>query len=77
MELLSTGTVALVQNQIYALTPNKVTLFTDATTPVIQHSTTAGFTANVAVTLTAGQADVAGGFLRTTSAGVTVCLSKA
>lgn len=76
-ELLPLGQpVALTQNGIYALPAVKCTVFTDATTPTIQQSNTVAFTANVAVTLTGGAAAVSGGFLRTTSSGVTVTLKR-
>lgn len=68
---------AMVQNQVYALPAYPVTMFTDATTPTVQQSTTAAFTANVAVTLTGGQATLAGGFVRTTSASVTATFKQA
>jgi hypothetical protein len=48
----------------YALPAVKCTLATDATTPTITQSGTQAFTANVAVTLTGGQATLAGGFLK-------------
>jgi hypothetical protein len=68
LELLPIGQpVTLVANVIYALPAVAVTLTTDATTPTIQQSNTAAFTANVAVTLTGGAAKVAGGFIRATS----------
>jgi hypothetical protein len=66
----------MVQNTIYALPPVKCTLFTDATTPTIQQSLTVAFTANVALTLTGGQADVNGGFIRLTSSGPVNVLLK-
>lgn len=77
VQLLSPGPVtALVQNQIYACPPVKCTLFTDATTPTIQQSNTAAFTANVVLTFTSGMASVVGGFLRATTANVTVTLKR-
>ena len=76
-ELLSIGPpITLVQNQIYALPAVKTTLFTDATTPTIQQSTTAAFTANVVVTLTGGMGTLTGGWLRTTSSGVVITLKR-
>lgn len=76
-ELLPVGPlVALTQNQIYALPAVKVTLFTDATTPTLQVSNTAAFTANVAVTMTGGAAVVSGGFIRATTTGVTITLKR-
>jgi hypothetical protein len=68
IELLPLGTpVTLLANVIYALPAVKATLFTDATTPTIQLSNTSAFTANVAVTLTAGAAVVGGGWIRATA----------
>jgi len=76
-QLLSIGPPqALVQNQIYALPAVKATLFTDATTPTLQQSNTAAFTANVAVTLTGGVGTVYGGWMRATTAGVIVTLKR-
>jgi hypothetical protein len=67
-ELITIGVVfSMVQNTIYALPPKRCLLFTDGATPTIQQSTTVAFTANVVVTLTAGQAEVAGGFIRQTN----------
>ena len=76
---LSCGPVqSMVQNTIYALPPVKCTLFTDATTPTIQQSLTSTFTANVVLTLTSGQSEVVGGFIRCTSAGpINVILKRA
>lgn len=69
IQSLSIGPITpLVANQVYALPPKKCVLYTDATTPTIAQSLTSAFTANTAVTLTAGQAEVAGGFIRATSA---------
>jgi len=68
-ELLPIGTpITLVANQIYALPAVACTLFTDAASPTIAVSNTPAFTANIAVTLTAGAAKVGGGFLRATTA---------
>lgn len=58
---------SMVQNTIYALPQRRVLLFTDGATPTIQQSTTVAFTANVAVTLTGGQAELAGPFVRQTN----------
>lgn len=49
---------------VYALPPVRVTLYTDATTPTITQSNTQAFTANTAVTVTAGVATVSGGFIK-------------
>jgi hypothetical protein len=74
-ELLSAGPVtAVTQNTVYALPTRRCLLFTDATSPTIQQSQTSTFTANVALTLTTGQTEVAGGFIRCTSGNVNVVL---
>jgi len=66
--LLPLGTpVTLLANVVYALPAVKATLFTDAPAPTITQSGTSAFTANSAVTLTAGQAVVAGGYIRATA----------
>lgn len=68
-ELLSLGPVSsLVQNTVYALPAVHCLLFTTGA-PTLQQSTDVAMTAPVAVVLTAGQAELAGGFLRCTSAG--------
>ncbi len=67
-DILSLGRVIVMpQNIVFALPPVRALLFTDGVAPTIQQSTDVGFTANVAVTLTGGQAEVAGGFLRQTN----------
>lgn len=60
--------VPIVQNTIYALPPKRVLLFSDAAAPTFFQSNTYAFTVSVAITLTNGQAEVAGGFIRCTSA---------
>lgn len=65
---------AITQNVAYALPSKRCLLFTDATTPTIQQSLTEAFTANVAVTLSGGQAEVAGLFVRCTNATINVIL---
>lgn len=64
----------MVQNTIYALPARRALLFTDATTPTIQQSADVGFTANAALTLASGQAEVAGGFIRCTTGNINVVL---
>lgn len=67
-EQITCGPVfSMVQSTIYALPPIRVLLFTDGAAPTIQQSMTVAFTANVAVTLTGGQAELAGGFIRQTN----------
>lgn len=65
---LNFGSNSLVQNTIYALPAKRVLLFTDGAAPTLQQSTDLAFTLNVAVTLTGGQAELGGGFLKMTSA---------
>jgi hypothetical protein len=68
-------TFQMVQNTIYALPASRVLLFTTGA-PTLQQSTEVTFAANAAVTLTAGQAELAGGFLRCTTAGPQPILLK-
>ena len=68
-ELLSIGyPIPIVQNTIYALPARRVLLMSDAAGPTFFQSNTLAFTASVAVVLTNGQAELAGGFIRCTSA---------
>lgn len=78
-EVLSCGPLqVMVQNVVYALPACRVLLFTDGAAPTLQQSDTVGFTANVAVVLTNGQAELAGGFIRCTNlATCNVTLRKA
>lgn len=72
-QLIKSGEVtSLTQNVVFALPSKRCLLFTDATTPTIQQSTDVAFTANAAVTLTGGQAELAGAFIRCTSATISV-----
>lgn len=67
-ELLTIGPIhVLTQNTVYALPATRCLLFTDGVAPTIQQSADVAFTANVALTLTSGQAEVAGGFIRCTN----------
>lgn len=68
-EVISIGPVfSMVQNTIYALPAPRVLLFTTGA-PTIEQANDVAFTAPVAVTLTGGQAELGGRFLRCTSAG--------
>ena len=69
-ELLSIGyPIPITQNTIYALPARRVLMFSDAAgPPTFFQSNTVAFTVSVAVTLANGQAELAGGFLRVTSA---------
>lgn len=78
-ELLPIGpVVTLLQNVVYALPASRCLLFTDGAAPTLQQSSTVTFTANVAVVLTNGQAEVSGGFIRCTNlATCNITLKKA
>lgn len=68
-QLLSIGyPIPIIQNAIYALPARRVLMFSDAAAPTFFQSTDVAFTVSVAVALTNGQAELAGGFLRCTSA---------
>jgi len=68
-ELLSIGyPISIIQNTIYALPARRVLMFSDAAAPTFFQSNTVAFTVSVAVTLTNGEAELAGGFIRCTSA---------
>jgi hypothetical protein len=68
VQLLPVGMpILMLANVIYALPAVKVTMFTDTAAPTIAQSNTAAFTANSAVTLTGGAAELAGGFVRATA----------
>lgn len=65
------------QNQVYALPAVHALLFTTGA-PTLQQANDVAMTAPVAVTLTGGQAELAGGFLRCTSAGpILITLKRA
>lgn len=67
--LLSIGRpIPIVQNQIYALPGGRCLLFSDASAPTFFQSNTEAFTVSVALTLVDGMSEVAGGFIRCTSA---------
>ena len=77
MPLLDIGfPIAITQNTIFALPSSRCLLFTSDTTPTIQISNDPAFGSNVAVTLTNGEVEVAGGFIRCTSGNITVTLKK-
>lgn len=67
----------VVQNTIYALPNRRCLLMTDGAAATIQQSTDVAFTANAALTLSSGQAEVAGGFMRCTSGNIRVSLKTA
>jgi hypothetical protein len=70
------GQNTMLQNIPYALPSYVCRLFTDAAAPTLQQSTTEAFTANVAVTLTGGDAVLSGGFIRSTGGNVAVIIKK-
>ena len=78
-EVIPIGPVfSMVQNVIYALPAVHCLLFSDGTAPTLQQSTTLAFTANVAMPLVNGQAEVSGGFIRqTTLATCNITLKRA
>lgn len=65
---LSVGANSLVQNQIYALPAVRCLAFTDGAAPTLFQSSDLAFSLSTAVALTGGQAELAGGFIRLTSA---------
>lgn len=76
---LSPGPVqALTQNVVYALPASRCLLFCEVAAATLFQSNTPAFTVSIAITLDANkQAEVAGGFIRCTSAGpVNVILKK-
>jgi len=69
IEQLSVGyAIQMTQNVVYALPGVVCRLFVDGAAPTLFQSNTSAFTVSVAVTLVDGQAEVAGGFIRCTSA---------
>lgn len=64
----------IVQNTVYALPARRCLLFCDTGAATFQQSTDLAFTANTALTLASGQAEVGGGFIRCTSGNVTAWL---
>ena len=68
--LLEIGPVNMVvQNTIYALPNRRCLLFCDTAAVTLFQANDLAFTAPVALTLAAGQAEVGGGFLKCTSVG--------
>lgn len=58
----------LITNVIYALPGMTVRIFVDGAAPTLFQSNDSAFTVSVAVVLVDGQAELAGGFIRCTSA---------
>lgn len=76
--LLSIGYVqSVAQNEILALPARRCLFFTDAAAPTIQQANDVAFATPLALTLTNGEAEVGGGFLRVTSAGPVNVMLKA
>lgn len=59
--------VTMLANVVYALPAVQCVLFTDAAAPTIAQSSSVSFTLTSPLTLTNGQASVAGGFIRATA----------
>lgn len=75
-EVISPGPVfSMIQNTVYALPASRCLLFTTGA-PTLQQANDLAMTAPVAVTLTGGQAELAGGFIRCTSAGPQLVVLK-
>ncbi len=66
----------LVQNTVYALPANRCLLFCDASSPTITMSNVVGMSPAIALTLTNGQAEVAGAFIVCTTGSVVVSIKK-
>lgn len=76
-ELLPLGRpVSLAQNAVYALPARRCILFTTGTPTILQANVVA-MTAPVTVTLSGGQAEVAGPFIQCTSGAIIVTLKAA
>lgn len=68
----------MVQNVVYALPASRCLLFCQTATPGLEQSNEVAFTTVVALALVSGQAEVAGGFIRSTlTGGAIVTLKKA
>jgi hypothetical protein len=65
-----------LQNVIYALPNSRCLLFCDTAAATIQQANDVAFAVNQALTLSSGQAEVAGGFFRVTSGNVLVSLKR-
>lgn len=75
MQLLSIGyPQTLTRNVIYALPGRRCLLFCDTAGAALEQSNTDVMTADVNMTLTDGQHEVAGGFIRSTAADAIVIL---
>jgi hypothetical protein len=75
-ELISCGPpFSMVQNAVYALPASRCLLFTTGA-PTLQQDNDVAMPAPVAITLTGGQAELAGGFIRCTSAGPQLIILK-
>lgn len=75
MQLLSIGyPQTLTQNVIYALPARRCLLFCDTAGAALEQSNTAAMTADINLTLTDGQHEVAGGFIRSTAADALIIL---
>ena len=69
METIMPGqTVSAAQNVIYALPPQRCVVYCDGTSAALEVSNDTTFTTKAALTLTAGQSEANGRFIRSTGA---------
>lgn len=76
IQALGLGITPITQNTIFALPAKRVLMFSPDAAPTFFQSNDSAFATSIAVTLTAGQAELAGGFLRCTSAAPTTITLK-
>lgn len=77
-QLLSIGYPQVIsQNTVFALPARRVLMFSQDAAPTFFQSADVSFATSVAVALTNGQAELAGGFLKCTSAAPGPILLKA
>lgn len=77
LQALGLGTTAITQNTIFALPARRVLMFSPDAAPTFVQSNDSAFALSVAVVLTNGQAELAGGFLKCTSAAPTTITLRA
>lgn len=66
----------MAQNVVFALPPMRCVLFCSTAGPTFQQSNDVAFGDNAAVTLSGGQAEVCGGFVRNTNAASAIVILK-
>ena len=77
-QLLSIGYAQpITQNTIYALPARRVLMFSPDAAPTFFQANDVSFAVSIAVTLVNGEAELAGGFIRCTSAAPTTIMLKA